>query len=756
VNREKELPMPKIYYASRTHSQLSQSVNEIKNTKYKPIVSVLGSRDQLCIKPEFKSSQSGSKTSLCKVAVKKQQCQFYHGHEDPLNLSQLKQEILDIEDLVKFGETRKACPYYMNQKIHQDADIIFLPYNYIIDPVSRKSQNIDLNNAIVIFDEGHNIESSCCEISSFELSVSDLEQARKELETCARFLSDGNERDIVPLSRMDVQDLINNLDNFTQAVRNLNLTKENDLTKPGTFIYDLFVSMNVNLDTSVKMMQTIDWTVELLSSRSRSNSRYKVSLINDALKVLFSSPIIHDPQLLQFYRVYIIKKDVVSQERGVPKKMNDIIINFWCFSSAIAMREVASCGTRSIILASGTLSPLEEFAQELGLSFPNRIENSHVIKPEQLLMGVVPKGPNSITLTSTFNRRDSNQYTSDLGYAIAEICKSTPDGVLCFFTSYGIMESMIDKWKKTAGTSIWSLIVQQKDPFIEPKSKQDFSDAFALYEQSIHRGRGAIFFAVCRGKASEGIDFSNSKARAVIICGIPFPALKDPKVNLKKKIMNDHGRVRKLGDEWYSLQAYRAVNQAIGRVIRHRNDFGAVLLCDERFGQPRSKSQLSKWVQPFMKPFPQFNEMIKQLSLFYKKIGTTTNFHEQDPLLRYQEIHRTEPIVFKQNQSRNVTAFGNQRGNDPLAFGGKRERQPSNEQKFLRVRQTSTESLINDPLVVKKHKFVSTVKQDDPLAVKPTDTTDSLKETKVQPAVPEPLSKHDKENQLITAYLKKV
>jgi regulator of telomere elongation helicase 1 len=194
----------------------------------------------------------------------------------------------------------------MTQKIHQDADIIFLPYNYIIDPVARKSQNIDLNNAIVIFDEGHNIESSCCEISSFELAVSDLEQARKELETCIRFLSDGNERDIVPLSKTDVQDLINSLDNFIQAVRNLNLSKENDLTKPGKFIYDLFLNMNVNLETGVKIMQTIDWTIELLSSRSRSISRYKVSVISDALKVMFSSPIVVDSQLLEFYRVICI------------------------------------------------------------------------------------------------------------------------------------------------------------------------------------------------------------------------------------------------------------------------------------------------------------------------------------------------------------------------------------------------------------------------------------------------------------------
>lgn len=36
------------------------------------------------------------------------------------------------------------------------------------------------------------------------------------------------------------------------------------------------------------------------------------------------------------------------------------------------------------------------------------------------------------------------------------------------------------------------------------------------------------------------------------------------------------------GDEWYNQQASRAVNQAVGRVIRHRYDYGAIIFCDER------------------------------------------------------------------------------------------------------------------------------------------------------------------------------
>lgn len=42
--------------------------------------------------------------------------------------------------------------------------------------------------------------------------------------------------------------------------------------------------------------------------------------------------------------------------------------------------------------------------------------------------------------------------------------------------------------------------------------------------------------------------------------------------------------------------AGRALNQALGRCIRHRYDWGAILLVDERFRRPRATDALSRWV----------------------------------------------------------------------------------------------------------------------------------------------------------------
>ena len=35
--------------------------------------------------------------------------------------------------------------------------------------------------------------------------------------------------------------------------------------------------------------------------------------------------------------------------------------------------------------------------------------------------------------------------------------------------------------------------------------------------------KGAILMGVCRGRISEGLDFSDDAARCVIIVGIPYP-----------------------------------------------------------------------------------------------------------------------------------------------------------------------------------------------------------------------------------------
>lgn len=51
----------------------------------------------------------------------------------------------------------QICPFFLSRSILPDADIIFVPYNYLIDPLSRRSIGISIENSILIFDEAHNV-----------------------------------------------------------------------------------------------------------------------------------------------------------------------------------------------------------------------------------------------------------------------------------------------------------------------------------------------------------------------------------------------------------------------------------------------------------------------------------------------------------------------------------------------------------------------------------------------------------------------
>ena len=62
-------------------------------------------------------------------------------------------------------------------------------------------------------------------------------------------------------------------------------------------------------------------------------------------------------------------------------------------------------------------------------------------------------------------------------------------------------------------------------------------------------------------------------------------------VEIKKSFNDQFSQSRGLlrGNDWYEIQAYRALNQALGRCIRHRHDWGALILVDERFGKNAHK-----------------------------------------------------------------------------------------------------------------------------------------------------------------------
>jgi hypothetical protein len=59
----------------------------------------------------------------------------------------------------------------------------------------------------------------------------------------------------------------------------------------------------------------------------------------------------------------------------------------------------------------------------------------------------------------------------------------------------------------------------------------------------------------------------------------------------------------------------------MGRVIRHRWDYGAIILVDERFGSQGNIGQMSAWLKSYIVPHPNFGQAVSSLTQFFKVTG---------------------------------------------------------------------------------------------------------------------------------------
>ena len=95
----------KIMYVTRTHSQISQIINELKKTNYKPKAAILSSREFSCINDELKEKENiniNIINIICRNIKKK--CIYKNEFEGNFLCDLSEDNIVDIEDLCKCGK----------------------------------------------------------------------------------------------------------------------------------------------------------------------------------------------------------------------------------------------------------------------------------------------------------------------------------------------------------------------------------------------------------------------------------------------------------------------------------------------------------------------------------------------------------------------------------------------------------------------------------------------------------------------------
>lgn len=651
---------PRIFFSSRTHSQLSQSIKELKKCAYSSNSAVvLGSRDQLCINPEVQKLDTNSaKNQACKAKISGAgKCPYYQNYETKLSDPDYAEKtIFDIEDLVTIGEKRKCCPYFASRKLQDRSDIVFLPYNYLLDPQIRKFQGVDLTNSIVIFDEGHNLEKTCEEAISAEIKSGDIAIIIRELDSMYEYLKKVKTGEIIEprmneqANAIEVEDLallkellINFEGEVDRDIARLKQAKSKDkeFVHSDNWVFNMLASMDMTLENHRVYLNTIDKVSSLLTmvsafgASSLSTASNAFDKLGVFLGLLFPSKAGSCYQTFKDnFNVKFKMCSILEEEYQRPKQQSDKgwftvrdppksskalnwSLNIWCLTPSIGIKSLLDTNVRNIILTSGTLAPLNTFEAEFGVDFPVRLENQHIISPTQMSIFPIGRSFDNTLLDSRYDNKENNKFYRALGNTVVDICHYIPNGVLLFFSSYSVKSNCIQRWKDfDRDWSIWSKLNELKYVFEEPKSRGSFAECIENFRIKVDdsKSSGAIFIGVCRGKLSEGIDLANQYCRAVILVGLPFPALKDPRVVLKKQYID---RIRLPGlssSEWYVLQMKRALNQAVGRAIRNKNDYGCVFLLDYRF--ENAVNDLSKWCRNFVVK-KQYREMIEAVKQFY-------------------------------------------------------------------------------------------------------------------------------------------
>ena len=232
----------------------------------------------------------------------------------------------------------------------------------------------------------------------------------------------------------------------------------------------------------------------------------------------------------------------------------------------------------------------------------------HIIPKENLVAWPVLKGPGGIDFDFTYEKRQFIDIIDALGNCVVTLARIIPDGLVVFFPSYSYLEYVVARWQVSPNTSqksLWQKLLDRKPVFRASKNANSVDDVLSQYSKSIAEGKEGLLLAVVGGKMSEGINFSDKLGRGVVIVGLPFPNIQSAEWKAKleyiEKTAVSRGRSRDEGKamakDFYENACIRAVNQSIGRAIRHRGDFASIFLIDRRYGTSRIANKLPAWIR---------------------------------------------------------------------------------------------------------------------------------------------------------------
>ncbi|XP_013190361.1 ATP-dependent DNA helicase DDX11 [Amyelois transitella] len=662
----------KILIGSRTHSQLSQFVGEVKRTVFKDTrVVTLASRQHYCIntdvarlknvnlinercldlqKSKSKSTLVDSEGQVLKKTKMKScsGCPYYNQG----NITKLKErllvDIMDMEEIVKCGRELKACPYYASRAAMEEAEVVLMSHAGVASSGARTGISLNLKNNILVLDEAHGLPAALENANSAPLSEKHLCCVK----TCLKFYvnkysSRLNSKNLLSLNQMGF--VVGRLLGFIKSSQSdLKSQEEKTIYTLEDFVVKAEID-HMNFRPLIDFCRKTRLAPKLHSFSMRYNQEVLESemLKEECKKTSFQAfmenikkkkageivqPVAEEKkevkekvmlkgnqeskankeipsdisagtglyQVMEFLELLCDRSEngrvLVQKGDNQGGSLKYLLLNPTGHFSDV----IKQC--RSVILAGGTMEPVSEFLELLtGDSSMNDNVNivkcEHVVPRENVLALCVSKGPSQLPLNFSYENRMAKTLLEEVGKILRNICSIVPGGVVCFLPSYSYEEAV---YQAMANNGVLDTISKRKKVFREPKSASDVDQVLNKYASAVNKREGeltgAVLLSVVGGKLSEGLNFSDDLGRCVIVVGMPYPNIRSPELNEKMKYL-DRTVGPNAGHVYYENLCMKAVNQCIGRAVRHINDYASVLLVDERYSRTQTINSLPSFVQ---------------------------------------------------------------------------------------------------------------------------------------------------------------
>lgn len=596
-----------IYFTSRTHSQLSQFAEQLRLTSFDTSLAVvpektkflpLGSRKQLCINPKVSNLASlAAINDACVDLQKKKEhkCEYYPLEDNSRPSGLVRQfmdysysKIHDIEDLGNLGSKLQICPYYSVRSSTDIAEIVALPYQMLLMTNAREIMNLNIDNAVVVIDESHNLIDTITSLNSVSIKLSELTLVIKSLKLYlnkfSRRLNSGNRIHLLKLIKLcqSVEKFLNGQNTY----------------KTGDFVDHLEIFKGSTAD----MINVHKLDKFLAKSKIAYKIETYMSTIDDINYVKSSSnPILF--KISHFLRCLTNK----SREGQFvwTNDNDDVAINYILLDPSFIFEDIIK-RARCVLLCGGTMEPMEDYLQYLFPSLPKEKVKTftcgHLIPPENL--NVFPiHSMNNITFEFSYEKRNQHDMIGQLGIFLISLFAKVPEGIVIFLPSYKYLHHVMEVWRSSG---LLKQMESAKEVFQEAQNSQLVDSILKLYTKAINKSsKGACLFSVVGGKMSEGINFADDLARAVVVVGLPFPNALSAEMIAKRNFIVDSclakGQTKSQAMEsaklFYENICMRSVNQSVGRSIRHSKDYACIYLIDQRYNKINIQHKLSKWVR---------------------------------------------------------------------------------------------------------------------------------------------------------------